>query len=77
MRLDKVIVANGNIYTPENPSVTNSDVHSGETRENVGQAQVSTGLNLTNFAETSGLRRRCAERGQQDLKAEKCSLKRR
>lgn len=55
VELQKVIVANGNIYTPENPSVTNGDVYSGDMRENVGKAQVSTGINLANFGQTSGL----------------------
>ncbi|POH74248.1 M66 family metalloprotease [Arthrobacter glacialis] len=54
VQLNKVIVANGNIYTPENPSVTNGDVYSGDMRENVGKAQVSTGINLANFGQTSG-----------------------
>ncbi|WP_181034033.1 M66 family metalloprotease [Arthrobacter sp. GMC3] len=54
VQLNKVIVANGNIYTPENPSVTNGDVYSGDMRENVGKAQVSTGINLANFGITSG-----------------------
>lgn len=54
VQLNKVIVASGNIYTPENPSVTNGDVYSGDMRENVGKAQVSTGINLANFGQTSG-----------------------
>ncbi|WP_449373930.1 M66 family metalloprotease [Arthrobacter psychrolactophilus] len=54
VQLNKVIVANGNIYTPESPSVTNGDVYSGDMRENVGKAQVSTGINLANFGITSG-----------------------
>ncbi|MEO8219934.1 MAG: M66 family metalloprotease [Specibacter sp.] len=54
VQLNKVIVANGNIYTPENPSVTNGDVYSGDMRESVGKAQVSTGINLANFGQTSG-----------------------
>lgn len=54
VQLEKVIVANGNIYTPENPSVTNGDVYSGDMRENVGKAQVSTGINLANFGQSSG-----------------------
>ncbi|MHA7268169.1 M66 family metalloprotease [Arthrobacter sp. HLT1-20] len=54
VQLNKVIVANGNVYTPENPSVTNGDVYSGDMRENVGKAQVSTGINLANFGQTSG-----------------------
>ncbi|MFQ4148273.1 M66 family metalloprotease [Arthrobacter sp. LAPM80] len=54
VRLDTVIVENGNIYTPANPSVTNGDVYSGDMRESVGKAQVSTGINLANFGMTSG-----------------------
>lgn len=54
VQLEKVIVANGNIYTPSSPSVTNGDVYSGDMRENVGKAQVSTGINLANFGMTSG-----------------------
>lgn len=54
VQLEKVIVANGNIYTPGSPSVSNGDVYSGDMRENVGKAQVSTGINLANFGQTSG-----------------------
>ena len=54
VQLEKVIVESGNIYTPENPSVTNGDVYSGDMRESVGKAQVSTGINLANFGQTSG-----------------------
>lgn len=53
VQLEKVIVANGNIYTPESPSVTTGDVYSGDMRESVGKAQVSTGINLANFGITS------------------------
>lgn len=55
VQLEKVIVANGNIYTPESPSVTTGDVYSGDMRESVGKAQVSTGINLANFGMTSAL----------------------
>lgn len=54
VQLDKVIVSNGNIYTPQSPSVTTGGVYSGDMRESVGKAQVSTGINLANFGQTSG-----------------------
>ncbi|MET4059150.1 hypothetical protein ABIB35_000681 [Arthrobacter sp. UYP6] len=52
VRLDKVIVSSGVIY--EDKSAVNGDVYSGDLRENVGKAQVSTGINLANFGTTSG-----------------------
>lgn len=52
VRLDKVIVSSGVIY--EDKSAVNGDVYSGDLRENVGKAQVSTGINLANFGSTSG-----------------------
>lgn len=52
VRLDKVIVASGTVY--EEKSAVNGDVYSGDLRENVGKAQVSTGINLANFGTTSG-----------------------
>lgn len=56
VRLDKVIVASGKIY--EAPGASDSieaDAYSGDMRENVGKAQVSTGINLANFGITSSL----------------------
>ncbi|WP_312182546.1 M66 family metalloprotease [Arthrobacter sp.] len=52
VRLDKVIVSSGVIY--EGKSAVNGDVYSGDLRESVGKAQVSTGINLANFGTTSG-----------------------
>ncbi|GGE81859.1 M66 family metalloprotease [Mycetocola zhadangensis] len=52
VKLDKVIVSSGVIYTDK--SAVNGDVYSGDMRENVGKAQVSTGINLANFGTTSG-----------------------
>ena len=52
VRLDKVIVASGVIY--EDKSAVNGDAYSGDMRESVGKAQVSTGINLANFGTTSG-----------------------
>ena len=52
VRLDKVIVSSGVIY--DQRSAVNGDVYSGDLRENVGKAQVSTGINLANFGTTSG-----------------------
>lgn len=52
VRLEKVIVASGVIYAEK--SAVNGDVYSGDLRENVGKAQVSTGINLANFGTTSG-----------------------
>lgn len=49
--LDKVIVASGVIYT--GASASTGDVYSGDMRENVGKAQVSTGINLANFGTSS------------------------
>ena len=49
--LKKVIVASGAIYT--DASSTTGDVYSGDMRENVGKAQVSTGINLANFGTSS------------------------
>lgn len=52
VRLEKVIVASGAVY--EEKSSVNGDVYSGDLRESVGKAQVSTGINLANFGTTSG-----------------------
>ncbi|MBD7994248.1 hypothetical protein H9639_02925 [Arthrobacter sp. Sa2CUA1] len=52
VRLDKVIVASGAIY--DQKSAVNGDVYSGDMRESVGKAQVSSGINLANFGTTSG-----------------------
>ena len=52
VRLDKVIVGSGVIY--DQKSAVNGDVYSGDMRESVGKAQVSTGINLANFGTTSG-----------------------
>jgi hypothetical protein len=53
VRLDKVIVASGAVYETPGTSATTGDVYSGDMRENVGKAQVSTGVNLANFGTTS------------------------
>lgn len=45
--LEKVIVASGTIY--DNFSQSAGDVYSGDMRENVGKAQVSTGINLADY----------------------------
>ena len=51
VKLDKVIVASGAMYT--SASAVNGDTYSGDMRENVGKAQVSTGINLANFGSSS------------------------
>ncbi len=55
MALDKVIVASGRIYDKaiEVSSSTSGDVYSGDMRENVAKAQVSTGINLADYGYTS------------------------
>ncbi|AMB60152.1 hypothetical protein AWU67_16235 [Microterricola viridarii] len=56
VRLDKVIVASGKIYeAPGASDSTNAGAYDGDMRENVGKAQVSTGINLANFGITSSL----------------------
>lgn len=54
VELQKVIVASGAIYTPESPSPQQGGVYNGDMRENVGKAQVSTGINLATWGITSG-----------------------
>lgn len=49
VRLDRVMVASGTIYTSPGTSATTGDVYSGDLRENVGKAQFSTGVNLAGF----------------------------
>ena len=49
VRLDKVIVRSGAIYETPGTSATTGDEYSGDMRENVAKAQVSTGINLANF----------------------------
>jgi hypothetical protein len=51
--LDKVIVATGAIYTEDNPDPSIGSVYAGTMRENVGKAQVSTGINLATWGITS------------------------
>jgi hypothetical protein len=51
MKLDKVIIANGTIY--DKVSQSEGSVYSGDMRENVAKAQVSTGINLANVGITS------------------------
>lgn len=51
VELDRVIIANGTIYTTA--STGEGGVHSGDMRENVGKAQVSTGINLATWGITS------------------------
>lgn len=55
MTLDKVIVASGRIYekSKDVSSSTSGDVYSGDMRENVAKAQVSTGINLADYGYTS------------------------
>ncbi|MGN0064723.1 MAG: M66 family metalloprotease [Nocardioides sp.] len=53
VELDRVIVASGAIYDAKNPAPGNGDVYSGDMRENVGKAQVSTGINLATWGITS------------------------
>src|SRR5690606_16144864 len=53
VELDKVIVASGAIYTKDSPSPQDGGVYSGDMRENVGKAQVSTGINLATWGITS------------------------
>ncbi len=53
VRLDKVIVRSGAIYETPGTSATTGDVYSGDMRENVAKAQVSTGINLANFGISS------------------------
>lgn len=55
MTLDKVIVASGRIYekAKDVSSSTTGDVYSGDMRENVAKAQVSTGINLADYGYTS------------------------
>lgn len=53
VRLDKVIVASGQIYTAPQTSAMTGDVYTGDLRENVGKAQFSTGVNLASFGITS------------------------
>lgn len=53
LQLDKVIVANGNIYTSSALSQTPADVHSGDMRENVAKSTFSVGINLANWGITS------------------------
>lgn len=53
VELDKVIVGNGDIYTPESPDPSVGSVYAGKMREDVGKAQVSTGINLATFGITS------------------------
>ncbi|MDN3578409.1 M66 family metalloprotease [Chitinimonas viridis] len=47
MKLDKVMVASGEIYTTA--SKDQGGTYDGDMRENVAKAQVSTGINLANF----------------------------
>lgn len=53
VKLAKVIVASGEIFTPDNPDPSEGSVYAGTMRENVGMAQVSTGINLATFGITS------------------------
>ncbi len=55
MTLDKVIVASGRIYdkSKDVSSSTSGDVYSGDMRENVAKAQVSTGINMADYGLTS------------------------
>lgn len=52
-KLEKVIVASGEIYSADNPNPGRGDIYSGNMRENVGKAQVSTGINLATWGITS------------------------
>lgn len=51
--LDEVIVASGDIYTVNSPDPSEGSVYAGTMRENVGKAQVSTGINLATWGITS------------------------
>lgn len=53
VRLDRVIVASGAVYDADHPAPGEGGVHSGDMRENVGKAQVSTGINLATWGITS------------------------
>lgn len=53
VELEKVIVASGAIYTVDSPDPSQGSVYSGTMRENVGKAQVSTGINLATWGITS------------------------
>ncbi|WP_460801671.1 M66 family metalloprotease [Microbacterium sp. GXF6406] len=53
VKLDKVIVGTGDIYTVSNPDPSIGSVYAGTMRENVGKAQVSTGINLATWGITS------------------------
>ena len=53
VELDEVIVASGDIYTTEEPDPSDGSVYAGTMRENVGKAQVSTGINLATWGVTS------------------------
>lgn len=53
VELDQVIVGSGAIYTKDSPSPQDGGVYSGDMRENVGKAQVSTGINLATWGITS------------------------
>lgn len=53
VELDEVIVASGDIYTLDNPDPSIGSVYAGTMRENVGKAQVSTGINLATWGITS------------------------
>jgi hypothetical protein len=48
VNLTRVILADGTIYT-DYSRFPNPDVYSGDLRENVGKAQMATGINLANF----------------------------
>lgn len=55
VRLERVMVRSGVIYDLEHDeaSATQGDVYSGDMRENVGKAQVSSGINLANIGVSS------------------------
>ncbi|MGL3149035.1 M66 family metalloprotease [Microbacterium sp. A82] len=53
VELDKVIVHSGDIYTVDSPDPRIGSVYAGTMRENVGKAQVSTGINLATWGITS------------------------
>ena len=53
VELDEVIVGSGDIYTVDSPDPSEGSVYAGTMREDVGKAQVSTGINLATWGITS------------------------
>lgn len=53
VELDEVIVGTGEIYSADRPDPSEGSVYAGKMREDVGKAQVSTGINLATWGITS------------------------